>query len=155
MRTPSHAPRVSFKRGEPGALARRAKLGVVVGPERLHVLRDDEASVGRLVLQLVHRHVLVPILTLERLVAPRAHETLELYNLRNVLLVVPAVERVLSILANGRLHDEQDRGHRGSPGCAESTAAHSAIDSLSAAMRKETALDTSAHGRSWRPTRRV
>src|SRR2546426_1000594 len=65
-------------RGEPGALACRAKLGVVVGPERLHVLRDDEASVGRLVLQLVHRHVLVPILALERLVAPRAHETLEL-----------------------------------------------------------------------------
>src|SRR2546426_643623 len=60
------------------APGRRAKLGVVVGPERLHVLRDDEALVGRLVLQLVHRHVLVPILTLERLVAPRAHETLEL-----------------------------------------------------------------------------
>src|SRR5439155_2856670 len=64
--------------GEPGALARRAELGVVVGPERLHVLRDDKAPVGRLVLQLVHRHVLVAILALERLVAPRAHEAFEL-----------------------------------------------------------------------------
>src|SRR5205809_2061735 len=77
---------------EPRPLADVPEFRVVVRPERLHVVRRHEPPVRRLVLELVHRHVPVGILALERPVAPRAHQPFELQDLGHVLLVVPAVE---------------------------------------------------------------
>src|SRR5437867_10722136 len=77
--------------GEARAVTHAAEVRVVLTHQRFQVVGSLEAAIGHLVLELVDRHVLVLLLALQCLVAPRADNALELQHLGRVLLVVPAV----------------------------------------------------------------
>ena len=96
--------------GQALALAHR-EVRVVLRAQRLHVVRGDEAAVRRLVLHLVHRHVLVPVVTVDQLVPMRTDHPRELQGLRAVFLVVPLVERRFLVRRNRRLDDEEHGRH--------------------------------------------
>src|SRR5712692_5583298 len=105
-----HRSRPDLLVGESGALAGIAEVDVVFRAQRLHVVGLHQRAEVGLVHQLVHRHVLVGILAEDRAITPGAHHALPLEHLWDVLLVVPAVEGLFAILANGGLDDEQDGG---------------------------------------------
>src|SRR5262245_38505105 len=62
------------------------EVRVVLAAQELHVVGRHEPAIRRLVLELVHRHVLVLLLALQGLVAARTDDALELQNLGNVLV---------------------------------------------------------------------
>src|SRR5690606_29975657 len=97
--------------GRARALGDLAEVGVVVALQLLEVARLEKALERRLALELVERHVLVLVLAHDRLVAPRADRALELQQLRAVLLVVPAIERLLLLRRDRGFDDEQDHRH--------------------------------------------
>src|SRR2546427_5414294 len=64
--------------GEARAIAHATEVRIVLAAQELHVVRRHESAIRRLVLQLVHRHVLELLLAFQRFVAARADDALEL-----------------------------------------------------------------------------
>src|SRR5258705_7377539 len=101
-----------------GALALRRpapEAAIVFLPQPRVVLRREKPLQRLLALELVHRHVVESILGCGRLVAARAHDALELEHIRNVLVVVPLVEFLLSPRNDRGFHREQCGWHRWPP----------------------------------------
>src|SRR5262249_48037839 len=91
-----------------------AKPAIVLAAECLHVARLHQRPERLLVLHLVHGHVAELVLAHDGLEAPRARGSREAQELRAVLVVVPAVERGFLLAGDGRLDDEEHRGHEAS-----------------------------------------
>src|SRR5262245_35965044 len=92
-----------------------AEVLVVLRPQRLQRIRLQELRQHLLARELVYGHVGVLVIARQLAVAPAAHGAVVAQHLRQVLLVVPLVERSLPLFGDGGAHDEESDSHESSP----------------------------------------